>query len=350
MKKVFVLMPLSSEFDDVYNYLIRDSLSDAGFDVVRADDILNQRNIMADIVQSISASNLIVADLSTSNPNVYYELGLAHAFGKPVILLAQNLDEVPFDLRSYRVITYSTHFQKMNAAKAEFQALIRSFKEGKVKFGSPVSDFSLLTHPQESDRDSIDQDGAYIVDADKGLFDYQEDFETGAATITAILGDVGNRFEELTPRITSTAGFLSNSQAASTKQRRKAIAELATYLEDYATWLVEENDRYRLALTRMSGGLDGMFSGEFHPEPDSRQSLSEFLAVLDGSETAAVQGRDAFTSLAAVMDSLPKIEKDFNRANRRLSEELKAMVDNIDQTIAIFSRARNAVTKLLPAS
>ena len=89
----FVIMPFDAELDDVYDYLIRGPLSEAGYDVKRADDLLNQQNILEDILLSIVKSDLIVADLSKANPNVYYELGLAHVYGKKVILLAQDIDE-----------------------------------------------------------------------------------------------------------------------------------------------------------------------------------------------------------------------------------------------------------------
>ena len=70
----------------------------------RADDIDNQQNILNDIVKSIRSSELIVADLTDPNPNVYYELGLAHAMRKRVVLMTQDLGSMPFDLRSYRTI------------------------------------------------------------------------------------------------------------------------------------------------------------------------------------------------------------------------------------------------------
>ena len=84
-QRVFVIMPFSKEFDDIYEHLIDTPFSEAGYNVMRADDILNQQNILADIIQSIKDSDFIVADLSKANPNVYYELGLAHACEKNVI-------------------------------------------------------------------------------------------------------------------------------------------------------------------------------------------------------------------------------------------------------------------------
>ena len=74
---------------------------------VRADDIFAPGPIINDILRSIQESDYIIADLTEQNPNVYYELGLAHASGKPVILITQNIDSLPFDLRHQRIIEYS---------------------------------------------------------------------------------------------------------------------------------------------------------------------------------------------------------------------------------------------------
>ena len=141
MPTAFVIMPFDAELDPVYTDLIKQVLSDQGFDVQRADDIDSQQSILKDIVQSIYLSDLIVADLTGSNSNVYYELGIAHALGKPVILATQNLDEVPFDLKPYRILVYSTHFTHYKEAVERLSRYAKEFLEGSLPVGNPVSDF-----------------------------------------------------------------------------------------------------------------------------------------------------------------------------------------------------------------
>ena len=137
-KKAFVLMPFAEELSDVYKYLISESLDAAGYEAKRADDILSQNNILGDIIEGIATSDLIVADLTGANPNVYYELGIAYALNKKVILLTQAIDELPFDLRSFRVVSYSIHFSKMNQAKEELIAMASEATKGNLPFGNPV--------------------------------------------------------------------------------------------------------------------------------------------------------------------------------------------------------------------
>ena len=108
----FVIMPFDEGFDEIYDDFIVKTLREAGLEVSRADDIQSSQNILKDIVRAIKNSSLIVADLTDSNPNVFYELGLGHALNKPVIMLTQGIEDLPFDLRSYRAIPYTTHFKE----------------------------------------------------------------------------------------------------------------------------------------------------------------------------------------------------------------------------------------------
>ncbi len=105
-KKAFVLMPFQEPLNSYYPAVFKPALEEAGFEVARADDLFNPRPIILDIQKSIVDAHLILCDMSGKNPNVFYELGLAHAIGKPVILVSRKEDDIPFDLRHVRIILY----------------------------------------------------------------------------------------------------------------------------------------------------------------------------------------------------------------------------------------------------
>lgn len=107
-KNVFILMPFSSPFDEYYQTIFKKSLEELGFKVKRADDLYAPRPIMDDVRNFIKEADLILCEMTTRNPNVFYELGLAHAIGKPVVLVSQKEEDIPFDLRAVRVILYNT--------------------------------------------------------------------------------------------------------------------------------------------------------------------------------------------------------------------------------------------------
>jgi len=75
-------MPFAAEFREVYDHGILPAAQNAGFECFRADDAIGTRNIVSDIVESLFAVDAIVADLTGENPNVFYELGVAHSIAK----------------------------------------------------------------------------------------------------------------------------------------------------------------------------------------------------------------------------------------------------------------------------
>jgi hypothetical protein len=104
--RCFVLMPFGGRFDEYHHEIIKPAIEDVGLEAARADDINHAGAIMVQVWTEIRESCICVADLSGRNPNVMYELGIAHALRKPVVQIVQNIEDVPFDLRHLRNITY----------------------------------------------------------------------------------------------------------------------------------------------------------------------------------------------------------------------------------------------------
>lgn len=104
--KAFILMPFVAPIDGYYEHIFKPALQSAGYKVTRADDLFAPRPIILDIQESIRDADLVLCEMTGKNPNVFYELGLAHALGKSAILLSRREDDIPFDLRHIRVIIY----------------------------------------------------------------------------------------------------------------------------------------------------------------------------------------------------------------------------------------------------
>lgn len=99
-------MPFGDWFDEYFEEIFVPAISACGLDPKRADDLYRPSAIVNDIWDYTKMAKIVVADLTGKNANVFYELGLAHATGKPAILIAQSMNDVPFDLRALRVIEY----------------------------------------------------------------------------------------------------------------------------------------------------------------------------------------------------------------------------------------------------
>jgi hypothetical protein len=104
--RLFVAMQFGEPYDTLYREVIQPEASDLGFDVVRIDEVYQPGIIFEDIKRHIAEAKVVIAEITAPNQNVFYELGYAHALNKPTILLAQRGKDLPFDIRSYRVIFY----------------------------------------------------------------------------------------------------------------------------------------------------------------------------------------------------------------------------------------------------
>lgn len=103
----FVIMPFSNPIGQYYAEIYEPAIEKAGIKPIRADaEIFSTGKIMDQILSGIENAKVLVAELTGRNPNVFYELGIAHALGKPVVLVSSNTNDVPFDLQHIRVIYY----------------------------------------------------------------------------------------------------------------------------------------------------------------------------------------------------------------------------------------------------
>ena len=105
---IAVMMPFDRDFDAVYEAIQR---ACAPWKTLRVDEVYGPRKIINDIFSAIERSRLVVCDLSERNPNVLYEVGLAHARNRDVVMLTQSAEDVPFDLRHIRFIRYLNNEQ-----------------------------------------------------------------------------------------------------------------------------------------------------------------------------------------------------------------------------------------------
>jgi len=105
----FVLMPFGEDLDlqKVYRNHVKPVVETrCSLRCERADDIYDIAGVMQSVWDGINRARVVVAELTGRNPNVFYELGVAHTLGKPVVMLSQSIDDVPSDLRHLRCILY----------------------------------------------------------------------------------------------------------------------------------------------------------------------------------------------------------------------------------------------------
>jgi len=108
----FVIMPFSREYDDVYGAIkssVEGALSTNGGRCFRLDETRPAGRITDRLLTELQASFMCIADLTGNKPNVMWEVGYAMALGKPIIIITQNIQELPFDLKDMQSLEYDRH-------------------------------------------------------------------------------------------------------------------------------------------------------------------------------------------------------------------------------------------------
>jgi hypothetical protein len=105
--KLFVVMQFSEPYEQLHKEVIKPVAEDFKLQAYHAGEVFGPGIILQDIAQSIADAKVVIAEITPANQNVFYEIGYAHALGKPTILLAERDKQLPFDVSGYRVLFYN---------------------------------------------------------------------------------------------------------------------------------------------------------------------------------------------------------------------------------------------------
>ncbi|MFH1011058.1 MAG: hypothetical protein V1784_07475 [bacterium] len=236
----FVLMPLGPEFNGMYKDLIVPALESEGFEVGRADGLLRQQGIVRSATKGITHADLIVADLTSLDQTVLYELGIAHGLLKPTVLIAQSIEDVPFDLRSYNAIVYSTRYSEVQKLQDNLRAIARKVSKEKMALRSPISDFAqdidYTTFRGEKEQAEVQQRPVPEADASKRTPQHEErgqpdlalEVEQSGREMGALVEKIGEPMQMLRQKIeerTSELGSVKGLGMVRGEFRRRKIAK-----------------------------------------------------------------------------------------------------------------------------
>ncbi|PSU95090.1 hypothetical protein [Photobacterium kishitanii] len=162
----FVIMPISDQdgyenghFQYVYEDIIKPAIELANMNPIRADETKNTNLIQLDILKNVIQSSIAICDMSSKNPNVFYELGLRQAFDLPTVLLKDDITEAPFDINGLRYCNYN-HQMKHRDVKSAIDKLSEmlidtySKKDNKAEVNSLIRLLELAS-PAEVPQNSM---------------------------------------------------------------------------------------------------------------------------------------------------------------------------------------------------
>ena len=189
--------------------IISPTLRSARYEPRRADTTLDQRAVMNDVIEGLQTANLVIADLTGRNANVFYELGIAHVLQKPVIILAQDKEDIPFDLSAYRTLIYSIGLAAKPTLRIEedlsgpLRLLLDATARGEVTFRNPFTDFASAGPEAPATPAAEETEG--VLDT---LLRLQEDtpkFEAVTNRLNEVIESLGKKQGDLNPEVAEAA-------------------------------------------------------------------------------------------------------------------------------------------------
>lgn len=343
--RAFILMPFDPEFTSIYEQLVRPSLEDCGYEVARADSFLDQQNILKDIVRGIAEADLVVADLTALNANVLYELGICHGLNKPTVLLTQSIDEVPFDLRGYRMQLYDTRFDQAHQLIEALQEIGVEHLSGRIVFGNPVSDF----YPADTEMERpppvqvpVPPTGLDGEVEEKGIVDFLYEADEASKTIAALLGQIGDDTKAMGERMsnhTENINVLSENPGPGVASRMAKIsslvaADMATSASKVEGTLPELDESIDTLEESYIGYLNWYL-------PESEEQLEQLAGFQTTVEDLLEVTNESLAQLSSYRDAVLKlkgISAEINRSSRRLSTALGGLISLTQKTTGFAAR------------
>lgn len=331
LKKIFVIMPFAESSAWVYEHVIKSFASEKLY-ISRADEAVHQRNVVADIITGISDADLIIADVTGLNPNVMYELGIAHALGKHTLILTDNIIGLPFDFRSYRATLYENSGKGAFELRGKLGQFFDEWQSGKVKFSSPVIDYmgGIVLGDDEPEviiTESDEQDG--LLENFQGLFQIFEE-------IVPFLDKQASMLIELADESTFATNEVSDATSGDViKARLVAAAHIGSIFEKNSHTAKSVNDLLEDMLKRVVSIEEfSIENGDLGVSPIDKDSEEQIQSLVDTLTTVA----QSIEEMICGAERLKGLSKSLRGPVKRFVEVHKNQVEAMRSISSSFTK------------
>lgn len=344
--KVFFIMPFEQDFFDLYEEF-KNRFGEK-VDISRADDLDNQQNIIKDIVVGIAEADIIIADLTGLNPNVFYELGIAHTMDKKTIIITQNIDELPFDIRSYRANQYSLKFNKIPSFMKDMEKLLNGAIDGSVNYGNPVKDFApkstviVETPVREKVIEDINSEEEEADEDDLGFLDFMTNIEKRGVLILNEVIAIKDGMEVVGLETNNAVAEINRVKTKSGKIEpvfaQSVCKKLAVPVNKFAADLNEHVDIISENWDVIENSYFGLLDNPFIKTPENITGLQSSNEKLTEMQLALKTSNVAIETLLTSLSGNMGIERKLTQAIRFLQNGLLSYLSMTDKMFASIER------------
>jgi hypothetical protein len=184
-KICFVIAPIGSEgsetrkrSDAVLKHIFREALHPRGYKLIRADEISQPGSITVQVIEKVLNADLVIADLTDHNPNVFYELAVRHAAQKPLLHVIQAGQSIPFDVSDFRTIPIELDLDGAAKARAAINAQVEEIEKGLIAV-TPITLAGILLELGKSSDSRDTEEKLILRQVIEGLGEIRSELRTG---------------------------------------------------------------------------------------------------------------------------------------------------------------------------
>lgn len=327
--KIFVIMPFQDEFFESYEMLKR-QFSD-NFEFSNAGEEDNQQNILADIIAPIYEADIILADLTGLNPNVMYELGIAHTLNKKTIIITKDdLNKLPFDLKQYRAKDYTTHFVKFDELLSYLDKNFNGAIDGSVLFSNPVKDF--IDKSNINTQQVFEKSSEYVtapVD-EKGFVDFlaeiEEDTNNMTEDVNVITMELNTMNEGINKCTREIERVNANGGKGTANFVRKQTKKVAEYMDNFSKVMRNRTESIESLWDKVENNVFELLENKFIEYPENHQPIIEYLKALNKMKCGIINSNEGISCMKEASLKSLGIERSLNQAIRFLDDDLNTYI------------------------
>lgn len=358
-QNAFVILPFEEEFEELYEQKIAPIIEEKGYDINKADSMASQRAIIEDIINGITNADLVVADLTGTNPNVFYELGIAHGLGVPTILIAQDIGELPFDLSAYKTIEYSLLFSEIGEFEQELSNVVENHSSGNIEFGSPVSDYGNVEISQMGSKENknvnIPKTAGTADDkplngeevAEKDVLEYVSGLDEKVSDLEDMLSEISDYSHYLESEIVSYNQGIQDISAtknkATRKRSNKTAREMAQSLSTYSDSIESRINPIDDLLTYIMESIHSFINLSDMFEKEHREMLKDLYMDLDDFIREIESTIGEITQFNKKASDLRGVNRELDHSIRNLNDRISSLESILQEGVAKAERFNSLI-------
>lgn len=336
--KVFMIMPFKEQFLELYK-LIKSKLEN-DYEFSNAGDLDNQRNIIQDIIVGISDADVVIADLTELNSNVFYELGLCHALNKKVILITQEISKLPFDISSYRAIEYSTDFWKIPEIVNKIEEKLIGARDGSEQFGNPVKDY----YPKkiENKENEGEQLKTSSIDNEKGFIDFITEINDDTIKLSNEINIMVGELNDLTKDIENGTNKINKVSKISGSDKLNFVRDIARQIGKGIQQFSDKMDIHNNKIESMWGRIENnyldLIDNKYMESSSNKKILINSLKELNKTKNSIYTSNQGLGKMITTFVDIKGIERKFNQSINSLEMQINKYLSIMNAAYASIDR------------